>query len=442
MENAAQQFIHLPTAIERAIGLASMDTRKPVAVIGEYPAHMPAVEVVMQDLVQALIFLITRTIEETSAPEVRIRAVLPLAGDIPEELQARPDSVEILQEGGPWALVIVSDVDSATRLLDRTIPHAAFPEDAYKPESISNVRALIERQNGHIWMARKRDVGVRFVLALPLHAASGAGADLSSLRRMVETHLTEETGKQRLLVYVEAEEMRQLLEADLQQAGYEVTVAERGEEVLTISRRVQPDIILLDLLARSPQAFDIALVLKQDRSTRSIPVLFLTATFTPADGIQMGAVDFVLRPVGTGALLSAVNAVMKSGLDPASRLLVVEPDDVVRENLLMMIRAHGYLVTEAGGAEEALALAERLMPELVLVNATVARSRDYLLIRALRQLSNEMKIYVLADALSDEEGRAAMTRGASGYGETDRLPELLSKARNGGVSGLEGDRFH
>jgi len=419
-----------------------MDTRKNVAVIAEYPAHMPAVEVVMQDLVQALIFLIRTMVELTHGDEVRIRASLPLAGEIPDVLQARADGVEALQEGGPWALVTVSDVDAPARLPDSPIDQVTIPVDAYIPTSMAEVRALIERQDGHIWMAHKQEVGLRFTLALPLHAASGSSADLSSLRKMVETHLPGAVQKQRLLVYVEADEMRQLLHADLTRAGYEVTIAERGEEVLPLCRNVQPDIVMLDLLARSPQAFDIALVLKRDRVTRSIPVLFLTATFSPDEGIRMGAVDFVLRPVGTGALLSAVDAVVQSGLDPASRLLVVEPDDVVRENMLMMIRAHGYLVTEATGSEEALALVERLMPELVLVNASVARSRDYLLIRALRQLSGEMKIYVLADALSDEEGQAAITRGASGYGETDRLPELLSKARNGDTADLDGERFH
>ncbi|MBN2554406.1 MAG: hypothetical protein JXA97_00580 [Anaerolineales bacterium] len=442
MNNAAQQYIHLPTAIERAIGLTSMDTQKPVAVIGEYPAHMPAVEVVMQDLVQALIFLIQNTIEETDADEVRIRASLPIIGEIPDALRSRADSLHALQEGGPWALVTVSDVDQNARLLDIEIPKEELPADAYRAETISGARSLIERQHGHLWMARKTGVGMRYVLALPLHAARSEEADLSPLHKMVATHLTEEANRKRLLLHVEADDMRQLLETDLIAAGYEVTIAGRGEEVLSLSRRIRPDLILLDLLARSPQAFDIARVLKQDRGTSSIPVLFLTATFIPAEGVQMGAVDFVLRPLGTGALLSTVDAVLQSGLDPASRLLVVEPDDVVRENMLMMIQAHGYLAAEARGTEEALALVERLMPQLVLINAELARGRDYLLIRGLRQLSGEMKIYVLANALSDEEGQAAITRGASGYGETDRLPELLSRERRGSGTLPPGDRFH
>lgn len=143
----------------------------------------------------------------------------------------------------------------------------------------------------------------------------------------------------------------------------------------------------------------------------------------------MGTVDFLVRPVGTGAVLSTVKAVLGAGLSPRSRLLVVEPDEVARENIVMMIQAHGFRVAIAAGAEEALALAERVEPSLVLVNASLAQERDYWLLRGLKRISPDTEIFVMADALSDEEGRAAVTRGASGYSETGRLRELLDRVR-------------
>jgi DNA-binding NarL/FixJ family response regulator len=93
--------------------------------------------------------------------------------------------------------------------------------------------------------------------------------------------------------------------------------------------------------------------------------------------------------------------------------------------MIMMIQSKGYRVTEARASEEAIALAERIAPSLVLVNARLAQERDYWLLRNLRQLSDEMDIFVLADVMSEEEGRAALSRGASGYSETGRLQEIL-----------------
>jgi PleD family two-component response regulator len=116
-------------------------------------------------------------------------------------------------------------------------------------------------------------------------------------------------------------------------------------------------------------------------------------------------------------------------LSPSARVLVVEPNEVARENMVMMIQAHGYRVTVATGPEEALAMAERVDPGLVLVNAKLAQERDYWLLRGLRHLSWEVDIFVLEDALSDEEGKAAISRGASGYSETGNLANLLNNMR-------------
>ena len=59
------------------------------------------------------------------------------------------------------------------------------------------------------------------------------------------------------------------------------------------------------------------------------------------------------------------------------------------------------------------------------MNVQLAQDRDYWLLRGLRQLSQESTIFVLADVVSDEEGRAAMSRGASGYGDTGKLSDIL-----------------
>ena len=159
-------------------------------------------------------------------------------------------------------------------------------------------------------------------------------------------------------------------------------------------------------------------------------MLFLTSMSDPQEGEErLGAASFLVRPAGTAALVSTIQAVLGAGVSPAGRVLVVEQDDATRETLVMMIQAYGYRVTEAAGPEEGLALAEHIPPELVLVNAMMAQERDYWLLRGLRQLGHPFDIFVMAEALSDEEGRAAVDRGASGYSETGKLGQLLDQVR-------------
>jgi len=170
---------------------------------------------------------------------------------------------------------------------------------------------------------------------------------------------------------------------------------------------------------------------EQDPRVARIPVLFMTSVRDPEAGMRMGAVDFVVRPTGTAALITAIEAALNAVRQPVARVLVVESKDKLRETMVLMIQSQGYRVTEAAGPEEALVLAERVQPGLVLVNAGLAQERDYWLLRGLRQISADIPVFVLAEALTDAEGRAAVRRGASGYTETDKLPDLLTRVRGG-----------
>ena len=267
--------------------------------------------------------------------------------------------------------------------------------------------------------------------AFRLLCSNAIGANRGLAPGFVEIRIseTDETTKT-ILLLTEEKGLRDLLSQDLEEAGYLVISVADGTNLLALARTEQPDLILLDLVSREPTGFDVAMVLKQDPYARKIPLLFLTSVSDPEDGLRMGAVGFMIRPEGTGRLLSAIDAILVSGINPSSRVLVIEPEKSTRESMILLIQAQGFRVTEARGAEEAIALAERVEPGLVLVNSDLAQERDYWLLRSLRQISGDIDIYVLADVMSEEEGQAALSRGASGYSETGSLREILEDRRD------------
>ena len=342
-----------------------------------------------------------------------------------------------MADDGPWALVKVSF--RAPSNSDAPIPdvllgldrQANTPAAQDRALALSECRQILESLGGALWVETSPRDRLAFAMAIPLMAAQPVGPDMTPLRRVVDEPLPDRAGDtQTLLLLVEGDDIRSTLAHDLVDAGYRVVLASGGADVLALSRAEEPNLILLDLLARSPDAFDVAMVLKQDRRTSNIPVLFLTSVDDPhIGGKRMEAVNFMVRPSGTGALVSVIHSVLNSLPSPSSRVLVVEPDNAAREMMILMIQAYGYRVTEATGPEEALALAEHVKPGLILLNARVAQERDYWLVRGLRQVPSDFEIFVLADAMSDAEGQAAINRGASGYSETDKLPDLLDRVR-------------
>ena len=431
--DASIYAVELPRSIEAAIErTAGLIGEKPVTLVAEYPAHLPAIEGDQEEITHVLSSLIAQAIALTSSGEVHIAAELLSAGEIPRIHIPLNGSPVNLESGGPWALVKVTGSGLLLPGMDLETLKQEFSRVTDQPRTYRDglsIAACIEvakKNGGDLWIEGIAAGGVRFNVALPLRAARYGSADLSSLRRMVETALPEhDKVTKTILLMTEEEGIQDLLAGDLSQAGHRVVIAPNGANVLGLARSERPDLILLDLDARDPTGFDVATVLKQDTEARDIPVLFMTSIADPDVGIRMGAVSFVVRSEGTGKLLSAIDAVLESGISPSSRLLVVEPNDVTRETIIQMIQSHGYRVTEARGPEEALALAERLAPRIILINSKIAQDRDYWLLRSLRNISHDTDIFVLADVLSEEERKAAIRRGASGYSQTGRLRELL-----------------
>ena len=424
----------IESALERAVGLAG---DKPVAVVAEYPAHLPSVEGDQDRLAQVIASIIALVIAITDRGEVHIGAELLAVGESPDVHSLLEGSPERLSDGGPWALVRIlgtgavsmgKDLASLRESLYQSQNQPRVSRDGY---ALNTCREIVEGYGGKLWIEVVPARGICMSIALPLRAARYGNADLSPLYRMVETRLQEDDrATKTILLLAEEESLRDFLSQDLAKAGYRVLAAPDGANVLALARSEKPDHILLDLDARDPPGFDVAMVLKQDSNARDIPVLFITSITDPDVGMRMGAVSILVRPEGTGKLLSAVETVLESGISPSARLLVVEPNDNTREMIIHLIQSQGYRVTEARGPEEAMALAERLAPGLVLINSKVARERDYWLLRSLRHLSHEIEIYIMADALTEEEGKAAISRGASGYSQTGRLRELFDTMRD------------
>jgi len=419
----------IETAIDHTIGLAGT---KPIAVVAEYPAHLPAVQGQGHELAQIISSLIAEAISVTNRGEIHVAAELLPAGELPSVRELLDGDPQVLADGGPWAIARVSAIGSgivehaATEIITGLNHSKSQPRVSRDGLSLNDSRILIEAYGGSFWIDGLPGEGIRLNFALPLRAAYLATADLSSLRKAVETRLPED-GKhsKTILLMTEEEGLRDLLSQDLAQAGYRVITVPDGANVLAIARTEHPSLILLDLVSRDPPGFDVAMVLKQDYHVRDIPVLFLTSATDPQEGMRMGAVNYVLRAEGTGKLLSAIDTVLASGIKPTARVLVIESSDALRESMILLLQRQGYRVTEARASEEALALAERVNPGLVLVNSKLAQERDYWLLRSLRQVANDMDIFVLAEVISKEEGKTALSRGASGYRQTGKLREIL-----------------
>jgi putative two-component system response regulator len=106
----------------------------------------------------------------------------------------------------------------------------------------------------------------------------------------------------------------ELVEAILVEAGYRVRLAHDGQQALDAVQAASPDCIVLDVMMPRLDGFEVCRRLKADRATRAIPVVLLTALSDVEDkvtGLEMGADDFLTKPVDAQALLARVRSLIR-----------------------------------------------------------------------------------------------------------------------------------
>ncbi len=95
----------------------------------------------------------------------------------------------------------------------------------------------------------------------------------------------------------------------LETKGFKVLVDTDGESALKAVSKAKPDIILLDILMPGADGFEICRRLKANFKTCDIPVIFMTALTDSADeikGLELGAVDYITKPLKVEKVLARV----------------------------------------------------------------------------------------------------------------------------------------
>ncbi|GAB6037004.1 response regulator transcription factor [Fundidesulfovibrio butyratiphilus] len=180
--------------------------------------------------------------------------------------------------------------------------------------------------------------------------------------------------KDTVLIVEDDEDILQLLDYNMQNAGFETVTCRDGLEAVTLIKRRKPDLVLLDLMLPGIDGFEICKTVKRDPKTAHVPVIMLTARGEEVDrivGLELGADDYVVKPFSPRELILRAKAVLKrSGPDS-------QPKKVLSQaGLTVDLDAHR---AESDGVEIALTATEfKLLAELF-QNPGRVHTRDQLL---------------------------------------------------------------
>lgn len=119
---------------------------------------------------------------------------------------------------------------------------------------------------------------------------------------------------QKILVVEDDLALQELMRFNLEEDGWDVTVADSGETALLQIVDILPDMILLDLMLPGMGGKQVCRQVRRYPKTCEIPIIMISAMRTDRDvidGLEMGADDYVMKPFSPEVLLARIQAVMR-----------------------------------------------------------------------------------------------------------------------------------
>ena len=116
---------------------------------------------------------------------------------------------------------------------------------------------------------------------------------------------------EKILVVDDEISLQETLEYNLKKQGYEVETAGDGAEAIEMARKIEPDLIILDIMLPGLDGFEVCRILRKEMST---PVLMLTARDDEIDrvvGLEVGADDYLAKPFSMRELIARVKAMLR-----------------------------------------------------------------------------------------------------------------------------------
>ena len=289
---------------------------------------------------------------------------------------------------------------------------------------LAMVKQLAELHSGTVAVSSAEGEGACFAVWLPLlatpplahvmAAANDTAPQAMAVRRERMALVVEDNDKAADLV-------RLLLEAE----GFTVLHAPSAEAALVMAPMQTLSLVTLDLELPGMDGWEFLLKMRESANLSHLPVVIIAGVADSNVALSRGAVAAMQKPISRADLKATLASLgLQPGASRTRTVLVVDDDPKAVEVIASFLPTPAYAVLRAYGGDDAIALAQRVRPDLILLDLTMPETNGIDVVDALYRNPDTAHIpivVVTASPISTED-RAAL----DGYpGKAVRVIEKL-----------------
>jgi PAS domain S-box-containing protein len=259
---------------------------------------------------------------------------------------------------------------------------------------LAMVKLLAELHGGAVAMESAEGEGSVFTVWLPMRTDAEPVTDAPAAS---DVQTIDESAEARTALIVEDDlKSAQLIRLQLEAEGFSVIHAATAEEALILAIQQPLALITLDIMLPDMDGWDLLARFKQQPALRRIPVVVISIAADPTRGFSLGAAAVMQKPISRQDLFEALADLgMMPPRGEALRILVVDDEPAAVEVMAERVMEMTGTVLRAKGGAEAIEMARRELPDVILLDLLMPDVSGFEVVTALQERPETARIPIL-----------------------------------------------